>query len=58
MVSVSCLHPLSVAAQPTGLSEDIQNFELLSNLLPRSFWGQTSEDGGRRLATVFATESP
>jgi eukaryotic-like serine/threonine-protein kinase len=28
--------------QTTGLSEDIQNFELLSNLLPRSFWGQAS----------------
>jgi hypothetical protein len=35
--------------QTDGVSEDIQNFELLSNLLPRSFWGQTrraGEDGG------------
>ena len=32
----------SVSRQTTGLADDIQNFELLSNLVPRSFWGQTS----------------
>ena len=41
--------------QTAGVSEDIENFELLSNLLPRSFWGQntgaTQAGGSHRSAT-------
>ena len=48
--------------QTTGLSEDIENFELLSNLLPRSFLGRnvtaTEADGSLRSSPHSVLDFP